>query len=250
MSTQPYRQDDDDLFSYDPSLDSESTNYSETSSSPTSDNNLLDGIYRNFDKFSLDDKKSSDFKINLAHSLYEAYHGFIDKSLSLGYVSSINDTLDILTQGRFGKLFLTRVLEQSIFRRLAINALLSAIIDGDSEDENRHSFKSFLLQMNISIDDDFISTYFSSLLRISNHSLNLNRAMYINLCNELSITPHSLVLDNDVSGKDLDNAIIDSIPDYQDKYLNNLYNIASSDSFIDKVKNVFSSENQPNVLSI
>lgn len=251
MSTQPYRQDDDDLFSYDPSQDSPAEDYiSQSIAAPSSSNALLEDLYRTIDKNQKHDHDSSRFRVSLADSLYEAYADYIGLSQVVSHFQAVTETLDHLTQGAFGKIYLCRRIEQNIFRRLAIHMLVNAIINDESQDDDGLSFKEFLAKMNITVDDDFLPTYFGSIMRISNHALNLDRAMYINLCQELSITPNYLAIDSDVQASDINNFLKKNVSDQQNAYLDNLYNIASGESLISNVTSVFTTQNTPNVTNI
>lgn len=251
MSTQPYRQDDDDLFSYDPSQDTPASDYTSLpSSAPSSPNSLLDDLYRTIDKNQKNDHDSSRFRVSLADSLYEAYADYVGLSQVVSHFQAVTETLDNITQGAFGKLYLCRRVEQNIFRRLAIHMLLQAIIEDDTKDEDGMSFKEFLSKMNITVDDDFIPTYFGSIMRISQHALNLDRALYINLCQELSITPNYLAIDSDIQAQDINNFVRRNVSEQQNIYLDNLYNIACGQNLIDNVNNIFNSQNTPNVTTL
>jgi hypothetical protein len=247
MSTQPYREDDEDLFNYEPSkIDSSSTYSSDqvsASSNQTTDNTLLDDIYRQMDEMvNLEGKESvSEFRIRLSDSLNEAYQEYVSKSSVIAHVQSVSIVLDEITNNRFSQVYFYKTVEQSIIRRINIHFLLSAIVEDDGEDYI--SFKDFLGKMNISISDDFIPVYFRTLLSISNHTLNIERAMYMDLSQKLGFTPNPVAIHDDPTASDILNAIPHTVKQYKETIYNSVFDsLANSDTFSQSVKNLFAAD--------
>ena len=245
MTTQPYRNDDDDLFDYDPSKE-QTSNYSQdyltssTQNNNSKDNSLLDDIYRQMDNLVHSDGEEAvnEFRIRLSDSLNEAYSQYLSKSSVVSHVQAVTITLDEVTNGRFSELYLLKNLEQNIFRRINIHFLLNAIIDDGGE--NNISFKDFLAKVNISISDDFIPVYFLTLLNISSHTLDLERAMYMDLSQRLGITPNPLAIHSDPTPKEISNAVPLTASQFRDSIYNSVYEkISSTQEYTDSINNIF-----------
>lgn len=254
MSTEPYRDNDDDLFDYDPSQDSTVhpvTNFSTSTSNHSSGNEVLDDMYRSIEKVSGDfDDENIRFRVGLADSLYSAYEAFVSKSQVISHISSTAEILDELTNGKYSALYACRQIEQNIFRRLGVHFLVSAILENNAQDEDGVTFKEFLQKMNLSIPDDFVSTYFSTLFRISTHILNVERAMYITLCNKLGIVPDSKALDNDSSVKDVNKAIPMTASSFREMQFSRTISSMYDDSFVESIKSIFPFDSSPRIVDL
>lgn len=245
MSTESYRQDDDDLFDYDPSSDKPTTSYdSKINTNPTSDNQVLDDIYRQMDNLVHEDGPESinEFRIRLTDSFYEAYYEFSNKSSTVAHIESVHMTLDEMTNGRFSKIYFLKTLEQNIFRRLSIHFLISAIIDENEGDGI--NFKEFLAKANIHVSDDFIPVYFTTALKISSHTLDVERSLYMASCNELGVTPNSLVIHDDLTTADVAKGFHPTASTFKKSVFDIVHaEIAKSESFAQAVSNIFNAEN-------
>lgn len=246
MSTESYRQDDDDLFDYDPSSETPTSSYSYDSklnSNPTSDNQVLDDIYRQMDNLVHDSgvERINEFRIRLTDSFYEAYHEFLSKSSVVAHVESVHITLDEITNGRFSKVYFIKTLEQNIFRRLSIQYLLSAIID--QNDEDGLTFKEFLAKADIQVTDDFVHMYFSTAFKISSHTVDVERAIYMTACQELNITPNSLIIQEDLTPSDIAKAFNSTASAFRKNVFNSIYSqLSNSSSLPQALSSIFSSE--------
>jgi hypothetical protein len=254
MSTEPYRDNDDDLFNYDPSQDLRSepvTNFSISTSNHSSGNEVLDDMYRNIEKVSGDfDEQNIRFRVGLADSLYSAYEAFISKSQVISHIASTSEILDELTNGKYSALYACRQIEQNIFRRLGVHFLVTAILENNAQDEEGLTFKEFLKKVDINIPDDFVSTYFSTLFRISTHILNVERAMYITLCNKLGIVPNSKALDNDSSIKEVNNAVPMSASSFREMQFSTTISSMYDESFIQSINSIFPSDFSPRIIDL
>jgi len=245
MSTESYRQDDDDLFDYDPSLEKpiSSTYDSKINSNPTSDNQVLDDIYRQMDNLVHESgvEHINEFRIRLTDSFYEAYHEFKSKSSVVAHIQSVHMILDEMTNGRFSKIYFLKHLEQNIFRRLSIHYLVSAITD--QNDQEGLTFKEFLAKADIQVTDDFVNIYFGTALKISSHTLNIERAMYMAACQELNVTPNSLVIHEDLTPTDIAKAFHATASSFKKTVFDSIYSeMSNSQSLPQALSNIFSSE--------
>jgi hypothetical protein len=254
MSTQPYRDNDDDLFDYDPTKDKSplvENNFSNSSSVHSSSNEVLDDMYRNIEKASTNfDDQSIKFRVGLADSLYGAYNTFISKSQVISHMSSTVEILDELTAGKYSALYTCRHIEQNIFRRLGVHILVSAVIENDITDVDGVSFQDFLRKMNINIPDDFVTTYFSTLLRISNHILNVERSIYIALCNKLGVVPDSRALDPEVGPKEVNSAVPMSATDFRERQIDKAISSMYDESFVQSINSIFVTDASPRIVDL
>lgn len=254
MSTEQYRDNDDDLFNYDPSQDTSVqpvTNFSSTTSNHSSGNEVLDDMYRSIEKSSgYADHESIRFRVDLAGSLYAAYETFLNKSQVISHISSTAEILDELTNGKYSALYACRQIEQNIFRRLGVHFLVSAILEDDAKDQEGITFKDFLQKLNLNIPDDFVSTYFSTLFRISNHILNVERAIYISLCNKLGIVPNSKALDPEVSVKEINTALPMTASDFREQQFSSTLSRLYDESFVDSINSIFPSDSSPRIVNL
>jgi len=254
MSTEQYRDNDDDLFDYDPSKDNNVqpvTNFSTSTSNHSSGNEVLDDMYRSIEKFSGEaDEENIKFRVGLAGSLYSAYETFVSKSQVVSHISSTAEILDELTNGKYSALYACRQIEQNIFRRLGVHFLVSAILEDNAKDEEGVTFKEFLQKMNLDIPQDFVSTYFSTLFRISSHILNVERAMYISLCNKLEIVPNSKALDPEASIKDINDAIPMTASDFREQQFSSTLSRLYDESFVQSINSIFSFDSSPRIINL
>lgn len=252
MSTQPFSENDDDLFNYDPSQDNR-PKYEPvvTPSTSGSQNKVLDDLYRGIENITNDiTNKDASFRVGVADALYEAYQEYLLGSLPLAHLSSVLQTLDELTDYRFGALQTCRYIEQNIFRRLNIHALIQAILENNARDEEGYTFKEFLQKANIDIPDDFVTVYFSTLFRISNHVLNVERAQYMDLCAKLEITPNPLAIDPTALPRDIVAALPLNAQDIYAPYINSVLSNTFDEQRVSSIQSIFSSDVTPKNTSI
>lgn len=246
MSTQPYRNDDDDLFDYQPTKSDTSNFVSDPiidSNTHSTDNTLLDDIYRQMDELvhSEGNESVSEFRIRLSDSLNEAYHDYLQKSTVVSHVQAVTLVLDELTNNRFSQIYFYKTIEQSIFRRLNIHFLLNAIVEDGGDDHL--SFKEFLGKMNISISDDFIPVYFNTLLSISNHALDLERSIYMDLSQKLALTPNPVAIHDDPTASDIIRAIPLTATEFKEHIYNSVFDhISQSEDFVSSIHNIFTAD--------
>lgn len=247
MSTQPFSENDDDLFNYDPSQDGR-TKYEPvaTPGSSGSQNKVLDDLYRGIENITNEiSNKDASFRVGVADALFDAYQDYLLGSLPMSHLISVLQTLDELTDHRFGALQTCKYVEQNIFRRLNIHALLQAIMENNARDEEGYTFKEFLQKVDIDIPDDFVTVYFSTLFRISNHVLNVERAQYMDLCAKLEITPNPLAIDPTVSPRDISLALPLNAQDIYVPYINSVLSNTFDEQRVSSIQSIFSSDVTP-----
>jgi len=251
MSTQPYG-NDDDLFSYDPTQDQvqkEQYTSSESFTSTNSNNQLLDDVYRSIENVS--SRSEEDHirtRVGLANSLYDAYSSYVEKSSSVAYVQAVSSTLDEITNGKFSATLAYYQIEQNIFRRIQVHFLLQAVIENNDSDEV--SFQEFLKRLNIIVPEDFTDIYFSTIFRISNHVLNIERAHYIALAKKLGLTPISAALDPTATLHDVANAVPESVASFKDlSFIKSLYSNADEE-FLTTLKTIVATDSEPKIVEL
>lgn len=217
MSNQPMF-NDDDLFSYDPSLDLPKDKVLSSNSFAKDNSEILNNISKKF----VEDK-DEDFNgslgshIKMAYSVITAYSDFV-KIDTLFFHKSIYQSLDRLTNGSFSLLYSYNFLENNLIRRINIKFLLESVFY--AEGINAERFKEFTDKLGVRIDSHFINSYIDTNIEINDHIINNERAMYLRLAKKLNIEPNHLLVMPNPSIEDLINLIDDSLADYHTKFFN------------------------------
>jgi hypothetical protein len=247
-----FSQSDDDLFSYDPAKEEKSVPFDYFSNNSKSNHEL-------YEKISKDIKNNSDsnflaingLKIKFSQAVLGSYNFWVDSSADVSYYKAASQILDQLTNGRFTDLYLFNTLESNIIRRIQIVSLLDSAF-GDMAHES-DSFKQFLAKLDIDTDQAYIPTYIGTLVRISQHILSKERSMYFCLSEKLGIDPNPIVNESSFSEQkifDLAKSMDSSSDNIHNMALNNNFINNFSDSFIDKLNNITSTNISYEIRSI
>lgn len=206
MSFSNISDNDDDLFS--------------PKNSPKKDvNPVFDDIQTLIDNTSPADLQKIDsmfFRSKVALSLFDGANNFIFDNNS--YNRSIFNTLNSLTDNKFQYHLYADILEESIFRRIIIHDFLSAMID----EAKPKLLENISKVVKVDIDDKFIATYFKSMRRILDFSINRSIAIYTSVCQHVNRPALQTIVDRNM--EDSAKLLLSS-----DSYINNVFhNIKAS----------------------
>ena len=236
------RQNDDDLFDYDPSKDKPKVSHDYISSSSNSkvSNEVYDQITKSIEEN--DDEnylKVNGLRIKFSQAILNSYDYWISPIGAISSFVTISQVLDQLTGGRFSSLYLYNYLETSILRRKHIIYLLSQTFDQVSRNkDDDDSFREFLARLDVKVSDSYIPTYVGTLVRISSHILAKDRAMYITLANKLDIVPNASVLESTSSPSEVYNNSQQNVKAASDCLLQETFNKSVDMAFAEKLNNL------------
>ena len=238
MNENSYSQSDDDLFDYDPSVEKSKEQLYNSVSDIKSDNTLLSDLSRNIK--SNDDQTfdgHTEIRVKLAEAILGSYDKWINNASSVAYFSTLNTMLDELTNGRFSVMYFYNTIEQKILRRININTLIgeSFIVKNDN---NKDTLKEFLTRIGISYDGPYLSTYVGTLVRISNHILIRERAMYLSLAERLQLSCNPLIAQDSPNFEEVIALSQFTVTDQQEKIIQNQFIHNSDEYFLEKLNNI------------
>jgi hypothetical protein len=238
MSENSYSQSDDDLFDYDPSIEKPKEQLYNPVSDIKSDNTLLSDLSRNIKNN--DDQTfdgHTEIRVKLAEAILGSYDKWINNASSVAYFSTLNTMLDELTNGRFSVMYFYNTIEQKILRRININTLIgeSFIVKNDN---TKDSLKEFLGRIGISYDGPYLSTYVGTLVRISNHILIRERAMYLSLSERLQLPCNPLISQDSPNFEEVIALSQFTVTDQQEKIIQNQFIHNSDEYFLEKLNNI------------
>lgn len=194
-------ENDDDLFDYDPSLEtSTSFTSSETDSVPTSLSNeqvehekqFIENIKNNI-SFDLDtdltgeNGKVNNITSNLYGSFQEAINAFINTIRHDNFIKSAHITLDRLTNGQFSLINLFYQYEMKISRKLALVELFAHIVKTEENEDVASFLRELSSVLRIDVSKLYYNATFCSTVNILNHSLSVDRIVYRFLSNKTQI---------------------------------------------------------------
>jgi len=236
-------QNDDDLFSYDPSKEEKpSAPFVASSSNSKISNEIYDQITKNIEEN--DDEnflKINGLRIKFAQAILNSYHFWVSPISALSYLNTVTTVLDQLTNGRFSDLYLYNYLENNIIRRNHIIFLLTETFDPNNVKDSQ-SFDQFLEKMGIKLNDSYVPTYVGTLVRISSHILSKERAMYISLADKLKVVPNPAVLDPHPSTEEVFDATQASVASSQAAMISASFDRNIDASFVEKLNNLNTTE--------
>jgi hypothetical protein len=251
MSQSSYSQDDDDLFSYDPSTEKiQEPVYSSISDIKSTDNTLLSDLSKNIKNN--DDETfdgSTEVRVKLAEAILSSYDKWIASSSSVAYFSTLNIMMDELTNGRFSVMYFYNTVEQKILRRINVNTLIGEAFDSKNHNGSE-TLKEFLAKIGIAFDGPYLSTYVGTLLRISNHILVRERAMYLSLAEKLQLPPNPLIIQDSPDFNEVIAVSKFTVTDHQTKIIEDQFIQNSNQEFMEKLNNMNLSNINFNIRSI
>jgi hypothetical protein len=232
-----FSQDDDDLFSYDPTK--ETSKPLDFSSSNLSDKDKNNEIYNHISK-NINDNDDLALE-GMNGFVLGSYDFWLASSSAVAYSSTINTVMDQITGGRFSDLYLYNYLELNIIRRMHIIHLMNdAFASKDIKDDT--GFKHFMKRIGVDLVDSYIPVYIGTMVRITNHALSQERSMYLSLAEKMQITPNPSVIDADYHYDTIIKNAMSSVQKTQRDLLDIKF-VQNSDSvFFDKLNNMNSTQ--------
>ena len=238
MTYQSFSNNDDDLFSYDPSS-APVNNFS------SKDNFNASEVIENISK-RVDDNKdgnilgASNTRIRFAQSFLTAYTEFVGYG-AVFFHKAVHQSLDSLTSGRFSLLYMFNYLEYNILRRINIKYLLeSTFIDKEKIDLD--GFKKFMDKTGFSLDEFFISLYIKTNIEINDHVINNERSMYLLLADKLQISPHPVVLNPNPTIKELSDSFSSDASEYHESLFNDIFVSLADSEYLQNLSDLSSTK--------
>lgn len=236
MTYQSSSNNDDDLFSYDPSSTPVNNIAFETNFNSSE---VMENISKKIEKSKDDDILGSfSTRIRFAQSLLIAYGEYVGWGATF-FHKSIHQTLDSLTSGTFSLLYMFNYLEYNILRRLNIKHLLEGTFI-KKHDEVVQEFKKFMDKTGFSLDENFISMYINTNLEINDHVINNERAMYLLLADKIQKIPNPTIVNPNPSIKDLSDSFIMRTSDYHEELFNDIFASLADSEYLQNLSNLAS----------
>jgi len=230
-----YMSEDDDLFEYDP--DQEDTIQTEvkqdysTSNLGDQEKELIESIKDHFDA---SEGSVKGVETILAQSFFRA---FTETSLSFKESSTYRATkyiLDELSQGRFSLLEYFYVIESKIAHKVFFLELCDSVFDEEQ------TYSSVVKEIfDIELSDIHIKTIYHPAIKIIRHTLNIDKATYLQLSEELGMPVKMSLFEDKLDDIDLDDY---SYSKFLNKINNNIDNDLVSRGLLDKVIESFGTD--------
>lgn len=206
MSFSNVSDNDDDLFS--------SQNSPKRDVNPVFDD--IQTLIENTSSADLEKIDSMFFRSKVALSLFDGANSFIFDNNS--YNRSIFNTLNSLTDNKFQYHLYADILEESIFRRIIIHDFVATMID----EAKPKLLENLSKAVKVDIDDKFIATYFKSMRRILDFSIDRSIAIYTSVCEHINRPPLQTIVQRNM--EETARHLLSS-----DSYINNVFhNIKAS----------------------
>lgn len=233
---------DDDLFSYDPTLDDSDhpkSNYLNNEDSPKSDNALFDNI-RNHLKTQNKDSNNNALRLALGFSL--STHSFLNSTFPQAFTKSLVSTLDSITHGDFSLLVRFYNIEMKISKRMDFHVLSKEIFEQknyEKDSDYQELFQTIFNILDIEINSTYFTTCFLSSINISNHALMLDRSEYLVLSDKLNIPVKDYLLESTPENETMNHPVFFS--HFQNE-IDTLIDTSVSSGVIKQLKEIYSSE--------
>jgi hypothetical protein len=109
----------------------------------------------------------------------------------------------------------------------------------DTESTKDPAFVNFLKGVGVQDVSEYFDLYGGVLMKISSHVLNVERSLYMRICEELNITPNPCVLDSSPTPEEVYKCLISSPSDVHSELLNVEAFKLMDDSFYQKLSGIF-----------
>ena len=220
---------DDDLFDYDPDVETPSSQETFSSSdAPTSQ--IFNDLKEAASTFDFDTNKP-----RLALAFSSAIERFLEPCAEESYKKATEIVLDQLTGNQFSLLKTFYELEMKISRKMMfLHMFGGAFKKEDFEDDNIRSLFKFL---NIEVTSSYIRSSFESFIHITNHSLILDRHLYSEMSTLLDIQTKDFLFDNPI---DMDlSAHTVYFSHYRSEVDENIYRSLATPDFLQTLSNLY-----------
>jgi hypothetical protein len=184
---------DDDLFEYDPEVESSPTHSHQETVTPLSkeEKSFFDNIKDNLDEDIESSGNINGANVAFADSFQVTLYNFIDSQVrNSSFFKSVTQSLDEITSGRFSLIHYKNHLEITISRTMHVLYLTSFLSQDDPLENSSDKIKDLLDLLNLNFNTFYLKTCFHSTFAIMQHKLFLDRQLYIAACNELNQEVH------------------------------------------------------------
>jgi len=208
MST--FANNDDDLFDYDPSSETENsineTNTAEKLEEITGlskdQEKLLQQVKDNITVSDADIIGDTNNKVNTLRSeLYTSFQAaislLVENIRAEHFSKSVHVTLDELTQGRFSMLNLFYKYELKLARKISLIALFDKVLISKDDEEKSPFIETISELLKIEISPLYIKSSFSTTNKILVHSFTIDKVIYQFLADKLKMPVNQDILDYD-----------------------------------------------------
>lgn len=229
-----YSDNDDDLFDYEPE---DVITHTENNSSTTSqklDNQLLTDIKDNFDD--IEDKGSiKGLEARLGSAFLDAANFYVNSAIVNGHSFAARYVLDEVSDGKFSLLEYFKTTEIKIIKMIEFTQLCESVL----KDEN--SFVSQIQDLvGITLSPLHISSVYQTHLKLTRHSLLLNRAIYLQLSEQLMMPVIMELFDDDCKTDDINYSYSDLVSNIK----SNIIKQYAHAGLLDKISEAFGSDVQ------
>lgn len=210
---------DDDLFDYEP----ETSNPSSTNSfSDTGDRAPQSDLYNNIksdfdDDLDITGGNIHHSKAKLSISYHHALDFFIKDVAKESLAKSLHIVLDRLTNGDFSLISLFYETEMKISRKMLFVNLYHSAFGENGKDSFKETVGKIL---NIEFTSLYTQTCFDSVANVTLHTLQLDRALYLSLSNQLGIPVQQYLFDDPYELEDVNHKVY--LADYKSEIGNTL----------------------------
>lgn len=238
MTYQSFSNNDDDLFSYDPSS-APVNNHSSKDNFNASE--VIESISKRVEDTKDDEfLGSSSIRVRFAQSFLTAYTHFVGYG-AVFFHKAIHQTLDVLTSGRFSMLYMFNYLEYNILRRTNIKFLLeNTFFDKGEIDIDLDNFKKFMNKAGFDLDEFFIALYIKTNIEINDHVINNERSMYLLLADKLQISPHPILVNPNPTIKELSDSFSTDASEYHESLFNDIFASLADSEYLQNLSNLSS----------
>lgn len=229
-----YNDNDDDLFDYEPE---DVITHTENNSSTTSqklDNQLLTDIKDNFDD--IEDKGSiKGLEARLGSAFLDAANFYVNSAVVNGHSFAARYVLDEVSDGKFSLLEYFKTTEIKILKMIEFTQLCESVL----KDEN--SFVSQIQDLvGITLSPLHISSVYQTHLKLTRHSLLLNRAIYLQLSEQLMMPVIMELFDDNCKTDDINYSYSDLVSNIK----SNIIKQYAHAGLLDKISEAFGSDVQ------
>lgn len=236
-----YLDNDDDLFEYDPELETSSTTQSDSFATKTNSQfeDFVSKSKIDQDLDITDNNLLDEPKIKLALSFHHATHRHYAGVESPSYFKSITLVLDKITNGDFSLIHMFYRKEALIAQRIIFLSMMDAVI-ARTDNEQDNVLTEILTHLGLDLSDDHIDLFYGTSLSISRHCLAVDRIMYQHLGEKLSIPVNQALIDPNYDYKQNSRAIAEIITsDIYNKIFESITDTLAQEGLLEKIQETF-----------
>lgn len=227
-----YNDTDDDLFDYEPEDSTTPLNTNSSTTSQKIDNQLLTDIKDNFDD--IEEKGSiKGLEARLGSAFLDAANFYVNSAVVNGHSFAARYILDEVSDGKFSLLEYFKTTEIKLIKMIEFTQLCESVL----KDEN-----AFVSQMQelagLTLSPLHISSVYRTHLKLTRHALLLNRAIYLQLSEQLMMPVIMELFDDDCKTDDIDYSYSDLVSNIK----SNIIKQYAHSGLLDKISEAFGTD--------